>query len=168
MEEFDGGPAVPAGTLEAMRKHLLRRFLRLLLPPAVVLSAVESAKALGQFTSLKYVDHPTWDVVIFALAAVFAFVLPILYRTLFTRAQRGKTAVSISALFRFESNRMGIAHYALWFAVIASLIAVPGWYMSAILVLALYAALTTFPFRPRLTADARVFHVGAPSGNPAD
>lgn len=168
MEVIDGSSAPPADTLEAMRRHLLRRYLRLLLPPAVVLSAVESSKALGYFTSLKYVDHPTWDVVTFALAAVFALVLPTLYRTLFTRAQTGRSAVSVSALFRFERNRMGIAHYAVWCGVIGSLIAVSGWYMSAILVFALYAAFSTFPTGRRLTADARTFHVGAPSVNSAD
>jgi hypothetical protein len=148
-----------ADALDDLRKHLLRRYARLLIPPAIVLAAVEGARALGYFTSLKYVDHQTWDVVLFVLAAIFAAALPILYRVLFARAHRGKSAVTFSALFRFERNSMGIALYTPWIAVIASLIAVSGYLMSGIFLLAIYAAYVFFPSRRRLSADARIFRV---------
>lgn len=151
-----------ASALEDLRKHLLRRYLRLLVPPAIVLAAVEAARALGYFTSLKYVDHPTWDVVLFVLAALFSAALPILYRVLFARTHRGKPSVTFAALFRFERNSMGIALYAPWTAVIASLIAVSGYHMSGIFILALYAAYVFFPSRRRLSADARIFRVRVP------
>jgi hypothetical protein len=154
--------ATRASAMEDLRRNLLRRYLRLLVPPGIVLAAVEAARALGHFTSLKYVDHPTWDVVLFVLAALFAAALPILYRVLFARTHRAKAAVTFSALFRFERNSMGIALYTPWIAVIASLIAVSGYHMSGIFILALYAAYVFFPSRRRLTADARIFRVRVP------
>lgn len=150
------------GALERMRIELRRRFWRLLVPPVVVLFGVEAARFFGMFDSLKYVDHPTWDVVLFVIAALFAFALPILYRVLFARSHRGRQSVAFAALFRFERSGMGLALYAPWVAVAASLIAVQGELLYGIDLMALYACYVFYPSRRRLLADARIFRVRVP------
>lgn len=159
--------AFPAA-LEEMRRQLLRRYVRLLAPAVLILLAVEAARAAGQFDTLRYVDHPVWDVVLFVLAAFFSLALPILYRVLFARAHRQSSSVAFSALFRFERNGIGIALYAPWAAVIASLIAMQGELLYGIDLMALYACYVSFPSRRRLEADARIFRVRIPQDAAGD
>ncbi|MBE0644291.1 MAG: hypothetical protein IH600_09445 [Bacteroidetes bacterium] len=161
-EQLGSGEKMPdrETAIEQLRTHLRKRFLLLLLPPGLLLGGLEIARAGGAFTSLPYVDHPTWDVVLFVLAAFFAIALPLMYRILFANAHRGKTGVAFGAFYRFENNSMVAAMFTLWIAVGASLIAVSGFHIAGILLLALYACYVFYPSRRRLTADARVFRAG--------
>lgn len=157
-------PQDAEAALELLRLHLRKRFLLLLLPPGLLLAGLESARALKAFDSLPYVDHPTWDVLLFVLAAVFALVLPLLYRVLFANAHRGKTAVAFGAFYRFENNSMVAALFSAWIAVGASLIAVTGYHMAGIFLLTLYASYVFYPSRRRLKADAKIFRAGFSKG----
>ncbi|MFZ1729312.1 MAG: hypothetical protein WBQ23_10840 [Bacteroidota bacterium] len=146
--------------LEQLRLHLRKRFLILLLPPGLLLAGLETARAVGSFTSLPYVDHPTWDVLLFVLAALFAIALPLLYRVMFANAHRGRTGVVFGAFYRFENNSMVVAMFSVWIAVGASLIAVQGYHMAGIFLLALYACYVFYPSRRRLISDGKVFRAG--------
>ncbi len=146
--------------IDQLRAHLRKRFLMLLLPPGLLLGGLEIARAGHAFTSLPYVDHPTWDIVLFVLAAFFAIALPLFYRIVFANAHRGKAGVTFAAFYRFENNTMVAAMFTLWISVGASLIAVSGFHMTGIFLLALYACYVFYPSRRRLKSDARVFRAG--------
>ncbi|MDX9758387.1 MAG: hypothetical protein RBU27_04420 [Bacteroidota bacterium] len=148
--------------LEDMRRHLRLRYVRMLAAPAAILVVVESARMLGHFSSLPYVDHPTWDVVLFVLAACTAVALPLLYRVLFARAHRQDAVVSFSAFYRFQHTSTRIALYTAWIAAAASLIAVSGIHHAGIFLMTLYAAYVFFPSARRITSDARIFRVQPP------
>lgn len=155
------------GALESalgdLRRHLRGRYLRLLSAPAAILVVVETARAFGRFDTLPYVDHRTWDVVLFVLAAGTAVAFPLLYRVLFARAHRDDGVVTFSAFYRFQNNSMKIALYTPWLSAAASLIAVSGIHQAGIFLMSLYAAYVFFPSARRLASDARVFRVQPPS-----
>jgi hypothetical protein len=151
-----------AAALEQLRLQLRKQFLILILPPAILLAGLEIARTKNLFHSLPYVDHPTWDVVLFVLAALFAVALPLLYRVLFANAHRGKAGVAFGAFYRFENNSMVVALFSVWIAVGASLIAVSGFHMAGIFLLTLYACYVFYPSRRRLISDGRVFRAGFP------
>lgn len=147
---------------EQLRIHLRKRYLLLLSPPALLFLLTELAKANGLFGGLPHVNHEVWDVVLFIAAALTAVALPILYRVLFARANRDRTAVKFSAFYRFENNSMVLALYTPWIALIASLLVVTGAHMTGIFLLTLYACYVFFPSERRLSSDARVFRVTMP------
>ena len=70
--------------------------------------------------------------------------------------------MAFAALFRFERSGMGLALYAPWVAVAASLVAVQGELLYGIDLMALYACYVFYPSRRRLLADARIFRVRIP------
>ncbi|MFA6234324.1 MAG: hypothetical protein WC824_09130 [Bacteroidota bacterium] len=149
--------------IEQLRLHLRKRFIILLLPPGIILAGLEIARVPGAFESLPYVDHPTWDMVLFVFAVLFAVALPLLYRMLFANAHRSKTVVALGAFYRFENNSMVVALFSAWIAVGASLIAVSGLYQIGIGALTLCTCIVFYPSRRRLVSEARTFRAGFPA-----
>jgi hypothetical protein len=154
------GPPDPATPIDQLRRHLRKRFLSRALPPAILLGGIEAARARAAFDSLPYVDHATWDTALLLLSALFAVVLPVLYRKLFVMVRRGKQGVTLAAFYRFQNNRMTVALLSAWIAVAASLIAVPAPFRWGIFLLAICGAGIRYPIRRKLSSDAAAFGVG--------
>ena len=159
----DEYPEIPPSAIDDLCRHLRGRYFRLLAAPAAIILVVETARAMGRFDTLPYVDHRTWDVVLFVLAAITAVAMPMLYRVLFARAHRQRKAVRFPAFYRFEHTSMKIALSTPWISVAASLIAVTGMLQAGIFLMTLYAAYVFFPSTRRLGADARLFRVRPPT-----
>lgn len=153
-------PSEQTTPIERLRRHLRRRYLLLLSPPAVLLGGIEAARARSAFDSLPYVDHATWDVVLVVLTALFALALPRFYRSLFVRAHRGRVSVSFAAFYRFENNSMVIALFSVWIYVAASLIAVPAPYRWGIFLMTFLACCISYPAQRKLASHAAEFRIG--------
>ena len=104
--------------------------------------------------------------VLFILTAVCALAGPILYRTLFAHHKRACVQIATTAFFRFERHLILIGMAALGLAMAADMLAVPFFYRSGALLIALYAAYCGFPSRKRLALDRRLYRVATEHRKP--
>jgi hypothetical protein len=105
---------------------------------------------------------------VFILTAVCALAGPILFRTLFAHRKRNQTHIAVDAFFTFERHLILIGMAALGLAMAADFLAVPPFYRSGTLLIALYAVYCGFPSQKRLALDRRIYRAAGDSRNPPD
>ena len=100
-----------------------------------------------------------WGPVVFILAAACGLAGPILYRTYFAFVCRKRNRIDPEVFMRFERHLILIGMASLALAMAADMLAVPRFYQAGTLLIALYAAYSTFPSQKRLSLDRRLFRV---------
>jgi hypothetical protein len=94
---------------------------------------------------------------IFILAAVFAIAGPIFYRSIFTHRQRNLARVPQAVLFKFERNLTCMTEVVPYLALVGHFLQLPRFYLSATLLMALYAVYYYYPSRKRIAFDRKMF-----------
>jgi len=103
---------------------------------------------------------------LFILTAICALAGPILYRTLFAYHKRASVQIATTAFVRFERHLILIGMAALGLAMVTDFLALPSFYRSGTLLIALYAAYCGFPSQKRLALDRRLYRVAADHRQP--
>jgi len=102
--------------------------------------------------------------IIFVLTAISALAGPILYRSLFAHSQRNLNEVPYAKLFKFERKLTVMALITPYLALAAYTLQFPRFYLTATLLLALYAVYYYYPSQRRISFDEKIFrtsHVGS-------
>ena len=140
----------------------LRRFYIKFLAPVIV--GFAGAGVYLQFQDAGGLTEPVAAViapVMFILAAICGIAGPILYRSLFAYRRRHLAKVPETEFYKFERNLTGIALTAPYLALAGYLMQLPRFHMAAVVLMALYAVYTAYPFEARIRLDEKIFRTAS-------
>lgn len=151
-----------AALLETLQQALVRHYLILLVPAAVLalLGAVLRQAGGSVLPSLPVsVSGPA----VLVAAVVLALAGPLWVRGRFVARVAASRSVDTEPFLGFERNQLNVSLPATWVAALAYLLGVPLFYFAGAMLAALYAGYFYFPSQQRVAHEMRLFRVG-PAG----
>ena len=95
--------------------------------------------------------------ILFMTATITALALPLLLRTLFARKAARANKVSTASFFKFQKQLLISAMVTPYLGIAALILELQKFYVSAILLMALYAVYYYYPSHRRIDFDKRIF-----------
>lgn len=96
---------------------------------------------------------------IFVAAALTALAIPLLLRTLFARKAVLENEVNPASFFRFQKQLVISAMLTPYLGIMALVLELQKFYVSATLLMALYAVYYYYPSQRRINFDKRIFRI---------
>ena len=97
--------------------------------------------------------------IVFVTAVLMGLVLPLLLRTLFAKKAALEGKVSTTAFFRFQRQLLISAMVTPYLGITALVLELQKFYVSATLLMALYAVYYYYPSQRRIDFDKRIFRI---------
>lgn len=142
---------------ETIRKQLLKLYLLMLAPAAVVLGAWAAYRNLVAIPDP--IAHEVMGPVCFIGSWVTALALPLLLRDRFVKSVAAQKSVEPGPFLAFEKNCLVAGLSSALFAVAAYVCSVEIFYFAGAFLGALYAAYYYFPTEQRVAHEMRLFRV---------
>ncbi|WP_022660306.1 hypothetical protein [Paucidesulfovibrio longus] len=158
--ENDPKTAAHGAESRDIRRTLLRHYLLLVGPAAVVAALWAGLKALALVNPVQGVSAAVAGPALFILAAVLALAAPIPLRARFVNRVAGKRSVDPEAFLEFEKLLLSVSLPSVWAAVAAYVLEANLFHVAGSLLAALYAAYYYYPSPQRVAHEMRLFRVG--------
>ncbi len=148
-----------ATTIDTIRASLLRRYLLLLAPAAVLFGAWAGLRLTGAVHPLDPRYTSVIGPAVFIAAILLAAALPLLYRVRFVKSVQGSHGVDAALFLSFQKNLTSLALLAAYAAAAGYMAGVANFHFSGAFLAALYGAYYYYPSRRRVAQEMRLFRV---------
>ena len=145
--------------MKKMHYRLKKIYIGFLAPVIVGFIAFYAMRVHGLPNYLQGQQAVVVAPVFFILAILCAVAGPVFYRSLFAYKQKNLLTVSADDLFKFERNLTCMTLAAAYLALLSCFLQLPRFYLTAILLTAIYAVYYYYPSLKRVSFDQRLFRV---------
>jgi len=149
---------------DTIRKSLLRRYLILLTPAAVLFGGWAALRQAGVVHPMDPQYTGVIGPAIFIAAIILAVALPLLYRVQFVKTVKGSRGVSPDLFLPFQQSLMSLALLASYTAAAGYMAGVSTFHFSGAFLASLYGAYYYFPSQRRVAQEMRLFRVNQETG----
>jgi hypothetical protein len=142
-----------------MASELKKIYFMLVIPAVAALLAAYAGRRLGLIPLQLNISITVIAPILFVFSVLFAIALPVFLRSLFAHRVRHQQRVSQAELIKFERKLLFVSLLTPYFILPAYLLDLPGFFFSATVLMALYAAYYFYPSRKRIQFEKRIFRV---------
>ncbi len=143
-----------------MTASLKKTYITALVPVVLIIVIMGILEKGFSISLIPVIRVPVYfSPMIFVAAALTALAIPLLLRTLFARKAALENKVNPASFFRFQKQLVISAMLTPYLGIMALVLEIQKFYISATLLMALYAVYYYYPSQRRIDFDKRIFRI---------
>lgn len=140
--------------------ELLKKiYIKMLIAAVFLLAIVYSGQLLNLLSKKQMDSVRTISIILFTLSVIFSIAAPIFLRAAFVNKVKDYKQVPFNEFITFEKQLLIVVLLAPFIVVLAVFFNVPSFYLSGILLIALYAVYYYYPSEKRIKFERKIFRV---------